>query len=275
MGNVPRKPLFSTLPETELLKLYFTSSSNYTKDDHIHNLNIKLPNGENMKNVTSIVYYIQFISNNNVVEEISIKCSYSFNTPFVKLKLCQHIKSNTVPEYQIREIYEYIRIGFPVRPFISSDDIYINFSRLGFNTFIISMKRNNADDNINIGILSFKNINPKDMVYIEPVVKCVVRTKVNISLSGIKNLTFILFSPIVNDNNDRLQLTNQYRLSTSIDKVNNTINVFDIGIDNIQFEGKKAIVYSLTSNPKTQIAVSYQDCDEMLGYIFKEYDIVY
>lgn len=273
MGNTTRKPLFSILPETELLKLYFTSS-NYKKGDNIHNLSIKISNGENIKNITSMVYYVQFISNNNVVEEVSIKCSYSFNTNFLKLKLCQHIKSNTINEHQIREIYEYIRIGFPIRPFISSDDIYINFSRLGFNTFIISMKKNN-NESINIGILSFKNIRSQDMVYIEPVVKCVVRTKVNISLSNMKNLSFVLFSPIVNDNNDRLKLTNQYRLSTSIDKINNTINIFDIGIDNIIFKGEHAIIYSLTSHPKTQITVNYKDCGEMLGYIFKEYNIVY
>ena len=65
---------------------------------------------------------------------------------------------------------------------------------------------------------------------IESVVKCIVKTNYNISVEDMKDLKFTIKPPNMNYNNFQLSLTNQYRISMSLDKKENKIYLYDIGI---------------------------------------------
>lgn len=268
MGSGSSRPIFLSLPETELLKLYFT-----TDNHNIHNINFKLSDGRFVHNVTSMMYYLQFVSNDRVVDEVSIKCTYSINTNSMSIKLTQHLASNKTSDDDLLDIYEHVQIGFPMKRYITEGTISIQFSRVGINTFMISLIHDNKKKNI--GILVFKNININDEVTIEPIVRCSVRTRVNITDDTFSNLVFLLHTPSVNNMSDRMNLSYQYRLSTSIDKISNTIRIFDMGIEPISFNVNNATIYSMVSQPKTQIAVKYVECDGLLTYMFRNHSIVY
>jgi len=273
MGNRSSLPKFNTIPETEVLKFYFTPKQH---SGEVYNIDIRIPNGENFKDITTVIYYIQFISMNRVVDEISINCQYSNNSNFFKIKLDKHVTTNKSSIKQINEMYEYIRIGFPVRPYISRENTILSFTRVGLNTFLISLRQPGDDENTtDIGILNFKNVNKDSSVEIEQVVKCVVRTKINTDHKDLCSLGFVMHSPCINDNSIQMHLTQQYRISTSYDTTINKIYIYDVGIQRIIFKNNIATLYSMTSNPKTKMVVKYLPYTDGVAYIFKNYSVVY
>ena len=83
MGNLCSLTDFTHEPETELYKIYF-SNLNILRDNN-NKIEIMIPNGKSCNEISSITYYLQFISNGIVIDEISLTCNYGKNNR-VKIK---------------------------------------------------------------------------------------------------------------------------------------------------------------------------------------------
>ncbi|MBA42937.1 MAG: hypothetical protein CMF62_02870 [Magnetococcales bacterium] len=259
MGNT-----FSQVPETELYKLYFTNLDIRNNDNK--KINLKIPCDNNSNELTSITFYIQFIGNDQVKEEVSIQCKYFKNKNNI-LKFRKHIISNNENLYEIKEKYSFSRVGFPETEFIINSETEVCFDRINNNNFIISI--NNDEIEKTIGIL---NIKTSEYIYIEPVIKVIPKIKKNLHKSYFDNVKFLLHSPIIN-NTYKLLLNNQYNLFVSKNTEKNIINVFDLGIKNIHFNNQKTILSSLKSLPRSRIHV-YKDLSSSF-YTFFNHELAY
>ena len=263
---------FPHILESELFKLYFTAFDNI--NENAYNINLHLLNGTYKRNISSITYIIQFLSKGKVVEEVSIICTYKEQKIF-KLTLAKHMINNNYSEIEMKEIHEGTRIGFPESSYIFSENMILSFTRIHDNNFLISLvDENKQNKRLNIGILSFDKLN-NQRIDIETVVKCIIKTNSNITLDNMKKLFFILNTPTINFNKIKLNLTKKYIVSLSYDKKNNIIHVFDIGVVTINFNRKRATVYSLTSKPKTKMYVNIKQQYAINKYSFSNYQAVY
>lgn len=262
---------FPKFPESELFKFYFTSLRDI--DRNIHNINLNITNGTVNKNITSITHILQFINMGKVVEEISVICEYSPITDNIRILFIKHFEANKLTIAEEKEIYEQRRVGFPKTPFIFSNDILISFTRIDDQDFLIKILNN--DITYGIGIVSFKNVANNSKVNIEPLVKCIIKTKDDITNVNIDDITFTLIAPTMNKGQIIARLTNQYRLAICNDIYNNIIHFYDIGIVRIMFYNNNASVYSLTSVPKIKMNSILTIENDVHKYIFKGNIFVY
>jgi len=255
---------FPNILESELFRFYFTSFENLDRD--LYDIELNLLNGDYNKNISSIIYIIQFILMGKVVEEISVVCKYRKKDNMYKIDLYKHIVSNKCSSKQIKEIYDQKRIDFPCKSYIISDNMKLKLSRVNGSTFLIQLiNQSDITDIINVGVLQFNNME-NQIINIEPIVKCIVKTNNNILLDDMKDINFSLYTPLINNNSFALTLTNQYRVSISFDKKENKMYVYDIGVVRTHFNEDISTVYSLTSIPKTKMEVLFEQLNNIYNF---------
>lgn len=267
MGNVSSD--FPYVAETELFKFYFSNISHINRNNN--RIELTVPNGDSCRNVTSLVYYLQFVSLNTkqVLEEITVHCKYQCKNNNVKITLKKHILGNLETSDNIKEVYEMTRVGFPKAPLIVTNTTKIIFQRMMDKGFIILLV--DGDDEKPVGILNFTNVGSYDTISIEPVVKCVIKG----ALKEIKDISASIHSPVLNNGSVFLPLTNQYRISVSVNKKANIINVFDGGVTNINFNDNTADIYSIRSSPKSKISIVRRANGNKYEYQFKDHVVTY
>ena len=249
--------------ELEIYKVYLTNNDKYKKN--IKNISIQINNGLNIKNVSSIIYTIQFIEENTVLEEITITIKYQKKNNNVQVQFRKHIMSNLETTDVLNDIYCNKRIGFPHNPIIIKNDSVIKIEYIHKNRFIISiMDNNNQDTNRLLGILEIKN-NNKSIISIENVIKCVVKTsKYNY---GKSKMNFILHSIRIDDN-EQFFLTKNNKRYIFTNKSDSYIE--DSKIEDINFIFNKANILSWHPKPKTKISIERVKRKKYIIYNFTD-----
>lgn len=209
MGNSVTTPtVFPDQPEIELYKLYFSTSL----VKNISSLDLFI-NFEQL-GVTSIVYDIQFINDNKVVEQVSIVCRYHIKQKKIlgaEITLHKNIPDNLETNDDFFYMAQTGKIGFPHEPVYLNNNGILQFIRTENDNYVISIiedgyqnKSHHRKSRI-IGVLDFKT-KTNDKTFVEPIVQTTVRVH-----SKIKNklfpIDFKLDPPIANTQQVAFNLT--------------------------------------------------------------------
>lgn len=182
MGNLTSK--FNDHKRVNLFRLFFCGNEGTS-------LTLKILNGTHYHQVSSVVYNIKFISNNDVLEELLIDVRYNSINNKIMLNIK---KTNDINNDLINNDYV-----------LYANDCVIEIKEAFKNKYIISIYENNNGkigigsyyDHKIVGIIEFMNSDKNTKIKIYENIECII--KVNDSIEINDKMKFKLICPLIDN----------------------------------------------------------------------------
>lgn len=263
MGNAASN--FHDHKKLDLFKIYFCH------DECGTSITLKILDGYHHHQVSSIVYTIEFITDDRVLEVLTLSVKYINDDPLMMLNIEKNLLKNEDGDEENWQMgLGGNRIPIESRDVFLRDNTFIEIKEVTLNKYIISAfeKEKEGYGSFNhhkiLGILEFKNATSKDHVMISPLIKCDIKIMEDDIIN--EDMKFKLSGPVL----DNHPMEIKYYSSRYIHKKNKKYFIKNIPL----LEVKDNIINSWTVYPKIQIHFKeYFDNNFFIYYFDTHYEV--